>query len=241
LCSRSGSGCRSRSSSLRAVTCRCSSTTRKSRSCNSSPRASPRTCKCLQSRGILDDVTRYLVLLRGINVGGRNKVPMAALRELLESHGHTKVSTYIASGNVILSSDRTAAAIKRELEEALPKVFKLDSELISVLVLTRAQLRAVVRKRPKGFGDHPETYHSDAVFLMGIDAPTALKVFDPRPGVDEVWPGKGVIYSQRLSAQRTKSRLGKIVGTPAYKSMTIRCWATTLALLERMEAPEADD
>ena len=158
--------------------------------------------------------TRYLVLLRGINVGGRNKVPMAALRELLESHGHTKVSTYIASGNVILSSDRSAAAIKRELEDALPKAFKLDSELIAVLVLTQAQLRAVVRDRPKGFGDQPDTYHSDAIFLMGIDAPTAMKVFDPRPGVDEVWPGKGVIYSQRLSAQRTKSRLGKIVGTP---------------------------
>ena len=173
-------------------------------------------------------MTRYLVLLRGINVGGRNKVPMAALRELLESHGHTQVSTYIASGNVILSSDRTAAAIKRDLEEALPKAFKLDSDLIAVLVLTLAQLRAVVRKRPKGFGDHPEKYHSDAVFLMGIDARTAMKVFDPRPGVDEVWPGTGVIYSQRLSAQRTKSRLSKIVGTPAYKSMTIRSWATTI-------------
>src|SRR4029450_13209032 len=53
-------------------------------------------------------VTRYLVLLRGINVGGRNKLPMAALRELLESHGHTNVSTYIASGNVILSSAHSA-------------------------------------------------------------------------------------------------------------------------------------
>jgi uncharacterized protein (DUF1697 family) len=141
---------------------------------------------------------------------------------------------------VILSSDRTAPAIKRELEEALPKTFKLDSELVAVLVLTLAELRAIVRNRPKGFGDQPGTYHSDAVFLMGIDAPTAMQVFDPRPGVDEVWPGKGVIYSQRLSAQRTKSRLGKIVGTPAYKSMTIRGWATTTALLERMEAPEAD-
>jgi uncharacterized protein (DUF1697 family) len=185
-------------------------------------------------------MTRYLVLLRGINVGGRNKVPMASLRELLESLGHTKVSTYIASGNVILSSDRTVAAIKRELEEALPKAFKLDSELIAVHVLTRAQLRAIVRKRPKGFGDKPDTYNSDAVFLMGIDARTALKVFDPRPGVDDVWPGAGVIYSQRLTAERTKSRLGKIAGTPAYKSMTIRSWATTTALLERMEAPDAD-
>jgi len=89
-------------------------------------------------------MTRYLVLLRGINVGGRNKLPMAALRELLESHGHTNVSTYIASGNVILSSDQSAATIKRELEEALPKTFKLDSELIAVLVLTRAQLRIVI-------------------------------------------------------------------------------------------------
>src|SRR5260221_11693719 len=189
---------------------------------------------------LLTTMTRYLVLLRGINVGGRNKVPMAALRELLESHGHTNVSTYIASGNVILTTDKTPAAIKRDLEEALPRAFKLDSELIAVLVLTLAELRDVVRKRPKGFGDQPETYNSDAVFLMGIDAPTAMQVFDPRPGIDQVWPGTGVIYSQRLSAQRTKSRLGKIVGTPAYKSMTIRSWATTLALLERMEAPEAE-
>ena len=185
-------------------------------------------------------MTRYLVLLRGINVGGRNKVSMAALRELLESHSHTEVSTYIASGNVILSSDKSAAVIKRQLEEALPKTFRLDSELIAVLVLTRAQLRAVVQNRPKGFGDRPDTYHSDAVFLMGIDAATVMRVFDPRPGVDEVWPGEGVIYSQRLTAQRTRSRLGKIVGTPAYKSMTIRSWATTMALLERMEAPEDD-
>ncbi len=182
-------------------------------------------------------VTRYLILLRGINVGGRNKVPMAALRELLESHGHTKVSTYIASGNVILSSDRSAATIKRELEAALPKAFTLDSDRIAVLVLTRAELRAVVRDRPKGFGDQPDTYHSDAVFLIGIDAATAMMVFDPRPGVDAVWPGRCVIYSQRLSAQRTKSRLAKMMGTPAYKSMTIRSWTTTLELLERMEIP----
>jgi uncharacterized protein (DUF1697 family) len=62
-----------------------------------------------------------------------------------------------------------------------------------------------------------------------------MRVFDPRPGVDSVWPGEGVIYSQRLSAERTRSRLGKIVGTPAYKSMTIRSWATTMALSELLE------
>jgi uncharacterized protein (DUF1697 family) len=177
----------------------------------------------------------YLVLLRGINVGGKNKVPMAELRRLLEDLGYTDVATYIASGNVVLRSDRPAAEIKARIEEALPRTFRLHSELVSVLVLSDAQLRAVVRDKPKGFGEQPGTYHSDAVFLIGIDAATAMEVFDPRSGVDTVWPGHGVIYSQRVSAQRTKSRLSKIVGTPAYQSMTIRSWATTMALLDLLE------
>ena len=185
-------------------------------------------------------MARYVALLRGINVGGKNPVPMAHLRELLSDMGYADVATYIASGNVILSSDHKPDRIKREIEAALPKAFKLHSELIAVLVLTAAQIRAVVADRPKGFGDQPGKYHSDAIFLMGIDATAATEAFDPREGVDKVWPGKGVIYSQRVSAQRTKSRLSKIAVSPHYKSMTIRSWATTLALLERMEAPQAD-
>ena len=182
-------------------------------------------------------MTAYLVLLRGINVGGKNKVPMARLRELLEELGYSNVSTYIASGNVILSSDRPPGEIKHRIEEALPRTFRLDSELVAVLVLTRAQLRAVVDHKPEGFGEHPETYHSDVIFLMGIDAATAMPVFDPRPGVDSIWPGNGVIYSQRLSAERTKSRLNKAISTPAYKSMTICSWTTTMALFELLGAP----
>jgi len=175
------------------------------------------------------------VLLRGINVGGKNKVPMAELRKLLEDLGYSDVSTYIASGNVFLRSDRSASTVKQQIEEALPRTFRLDSELVAVLVLTDAQLRAIVERRPKGFGDQPGTYHSDAVFLMGIDAASVMPVFDPRPGVDRVWPGDGVVYSQRLSAQRTKSRLNKIMSSPHYKSMTIRSWQTTIALLELLD------
>ena len=178
---------------------------------------------------------RYLVLLRGINVGGKNRVPMAELRGLLEDLGYSDVATYIASGNAVLRSDRTAAEIKARIEDALPRAFRLDSDLVSVLVLTHAQLRAVVERKPKGFGEQPDTYHSDAIFLIGIDAATAMEVFDPREGVDRVWPGDGVIYSQRLSAQRTKSRLSRIMGSAAYKSMTIRNWATTIALLDLLE------
>ena len=107
------------------------------------------------------------------------------------------------------------------------------------LVLTRDQFQAIIDNKPKGFGEQPEKYHSDAIFLMGIDAAQAMSVFDPREGVDKVWPGEGVIYSQRLSAQRTKSRLSKIMGTPAYQSMTIRSWNTTIKLLKMLEEIDA--
>jgi uncharacterized protein (DUF1697 family) len=186
-------------------------------------------------------MTRYVVLLRGINVGGKNKVPMAALRQLLGDLGFADVATYIASGNVLLSSDRSPAEIKAQIEDALPRSFRLDTKLVAVLVLTHAQLRAIVEGKPQGFGEHPETFHSDAIFLMGIDAAEAMKAFDPRPGVDAVWPGDGVVYSQRLSAERTRSRLNKIVGSPSYKSMTIRNWATTTALLRLLDEAEAKD
>jgi uncharacterized protein (DUF1697 family) len=179
-------------------------------------------------------VTAYLVLLRGINVGGRNKVPMGELRAVLEDLGFSNVSTYIASGNVFLDSDLSAAKVVAKIEGALPNAFNLDAELIRIAVLSLPELEAVVKRRPKGFGDQPAKYHSDAIFLMGIDADEAMAVFSPRDGVDTVWAGDGVIYSQRLSAQRTKSRLNRIMGTPAYGSMTIRSWQTTLALLDLM-------
>lgn len=174
----------------------------------------------------------YVILLRGINVGGKNKVPMAELRTCLESLGFSKVVTYIASGNVLLRSALPAREIQARIEEALPKTFALDSELIKVLALTTDELEAVVRDRPEGFGDQPEKYHSDVIFLMGISVSEAMPVFNPREGVDKVWPGKGVAYSQRLSAERTKSRLSAIMMSPLYKSMTIRSWNTTVKLLE---------
>jgi uncharacterized protein (DUF1697 family) len=183
----------------------------------------------------------YVVLLRGINVGGKNIVPMAGLRSCLKELGFANVATYIASGNVILASDQTAAEVKARIEAALTRNFKLHSDLIKVLVLTRKQLQTVVDKKPAGFGDQPAKYNSDVIFLMGIDAAEAMLIFDPREGVDTVWPGVGVIYSQRLSAERTKSRLNKIMASPLYKSMTIRNWNTTVKLLELLKATDLRD
>jgi uncharacterized protein (DUF1697 family) len=177
----------------------------------------------------------YVMLVRGINVGGKNIVPMAELKKCLEGLKFSDVSTYI-----VFRSSKAAREIKAQIEKALPRRFKLDSELIRVLVLSGNQLQAIIDNKPRGFGDQPAKYHSDTVFLMDIDSAQAISVFDPREGVDRIWPGDGVIYSQRVSALRTKSRLSKIIGTPAYKSMTIRNWSTTTKLLEILKRLDAD-
>lgn len=174
----------------------------------------------------------YIVLLRGVNVGGKNKVPMLELKKCLEELGYFDVVTYIASGNVLLKSRKKPSTVQTEIENILPKKFKLDSTLIKVLVLTSADLKAVVKSKPKSFGDTPKKYHSDVIFLMDYKVSEAIPVFSPKEGVDTIWPGKGVIYSQRLSSQRTKSRLNRIMLSPAYKHMTIRNWNTVTKLLE---------
>ena len=156
---------------------------------------------------------------------------MAGLKKCLEELGYTNVGTYIASGNVILESDKPAHEIKAQLEKELPERFKLDDEIIKVLLLTHNQLQAIIDNKPKGFGEQPDKYHSDVLFLMDIDTASVMPLFNPREGVDKVWPGDGVVYSQRLSSQLTRSRLNIIVAMPAYKSMTIRSWSTTTKLL----------
>ncbi|MFZ1720983.1 MAG: DUF1697 domain-containing protein [Microgenomates group bacterium] len=183
----------------------------------------------------------YIILLRGINVGGKNKIPMADLRSALEESGFSNVSTYIASGNIILDSHSSKTQIKKKIEQLLPSTFNLDSSLIKVLVLSPSQLRAVVKNKPPGFGESPDKFHSDVAFLIDITVNQAESAFQLREGVDTLWNGKEVIYFQRLSSQRTKSKLSKITASPLYKSMTIRNWNTTVKLAEFVRARDENN
>jgi uncharacterized protein (DUF1697 family) len=176
-------------------------------------------------------VARYVALLRAVNVGGRNVVPMAALRAAFEEAGFDAVSTYIQSGNVLFESGLAARSVERRVDDVLTE--HLGSPAIAV-VRSHRQLRAVVAGAPPGFGgpDH----HCDAIFPKPPLTPAAvMRVVQLRDGVDQVWPGNGVVYFARLSARRTQSRMSKIVGTPEYRSMTIRSWATTTTLLRLLD------
>jgi len=175
--------------------------------------------------------------MRGINVGGKNKVPMADRRQHLEELGFSNGTTYRASGTVMLKSDKRAREITARIENALLKRCTRDDGRIRVEVLTRKHHNAVIDHGLRGFGEQPEHYHSDARFLMGTDSAQAIPVFNPREGVNTIWPGDGVICSQRLRSKRTKSRLNTIIATPEYTSMTIRSWSTTRARTIKKQMP----
>jgi len=178
---------------------------------------------------------RYLALLRGINVGGKNLIKMPALKACFENHGFTDVATYIQSGNVLFqSTESNLERLTNDIEKALSDEFKYASR---VVVVSHEQLKAAVQRAPKGFGTNPAEYRYDVLFLKTpLTADEAMKSITTKPGVDEVWAGKRVVYFSKLISKASQSYLTRIIGLPIYQSMTIRNWNTTTKLLALMDA-----
>ena len=180
----------------------------------------------------------YVILMRGINVGGKNKIPMAELKLFLEEQGFEDVVTYIQSGNVVLRSDLPAKTLGAKIEKSLPKKFKLDSSLIKIVALPHKTFKNVVAQAPKEFGKNNSKYRYFVLFLMGTRASKAMKEIDVRPGIDKAWQGKAAIYYRLpslTSPHATKSYLNKVAQKPVYAAITMRNWKTTTKLLEIME------
>jgi uncharacterized protein (DUF1697 family) len=174
---------------------------------------------------------RYVVLLRGINVGGKNIIKMVDLAECLVQAGFTDVTTYIQSGNVLLTAPAmTQPALTQQIERCLAKEFSYDA---SVVVRSRTQMKGIVAQAPKRFGAQPDKFRYDVLFLRPpLTATAALRDLPQREGVDEAHAGPGVVYASRLIARAAQSKLSKLVALPMYKQMTIRNWNTTTKLLE---------
>jgi uncharacterized protein (DUF1697 family) len=169
---------------------------------------------------------RWVVLLRAVNLGARNKVPMPELRSLLEEAGYGDVRTYIASGNVLLDGPRSGPSVAREVEQIIAAEFGVDT---TAIVRKPAELGALVSDHPFG----RDTSRSHVVFLAGrptAEAARRLAEADHSPDRG-VLAGKDVyvqygsgVQNARLSAARLERLLG-VAGTH-------RNWRTVSALAE---------
>jgi uncharacterized protein (DUF1697 family) len=179
----------------------------------------------------------YVALLRGINLGPRNKIPMADLRDLLGSLGLESVRTHILSGNAIFTSRRRSAArLEGLIEHGIKERFGLD---IRVLVRTVDELARAVDDNPL-----PEAAPDGSrLFVLFLDRQPdrdRLAAIDPadfqpeefRVGdrVIHVWFKFG-LQASRLSGALTDKRLGV--------SMTNRNWNTVTKLLELARETDA--
>ena len=176
-------------------------------------------------------MTQYLILLRGINVGGKNVIKMADLKAGFESMGFANVRTYIQSGNVLIdSAEKDKLLLTTKIEAGLSKRFNFQAR---VAVLSQKDLAGIVKSAPEGFGADEKKFRYDVIFLKEPLTPKeAMESVKVREGVDTAHAGKKALYFSRLISRASQSYLTKIIGMPVYQNMTIRNWNTTTKLLE---------
>ncbi|HKV67372.1 MAG TPA: DUF1697 domain-containing protein [Gaiellales bacterium] len=175
---------------------------------------------------------RQIVLLRGINLGPRNRVAMPELRKLLESAGFDGVRTYVQSGNIVLDTRRKPESTATACEKLIAAELGLE---IPAVVRTRDELAEVVRRNPlAGVVDDPKRYQVS--FLDGKPDPKAIEKLSAAAVDGErleavgreiyAWHPHGIARSKMWAALA-----GKGLGVKA----TARNWTTVTTLLEMAE------
>jgi len=142
---------------------------------------------------------RYVALLRGINVGGKKLMKMADIRDCLEGRDFTRVTTYIQSGNVLFESDKPdVAELTAAIEKGLSKTFGHE---IPVFLRSRVQLKKVVAQAPKEWKSSRALRQNVAFLRAPLTAKRAAAEIDPRPDVDTVKAGDGVVYMSTVMSR----------------------------------------
>ena len=174
-------------------------------------------------------MARHIVLLRGINIGSRNRIAMPELRKVLEAAGFDDVRTYVQSGNVVLSSGRSAAEVERACERQIEQSFGLD---IDVVARTRAQVANVVERNPLAkVATDPKRYQVS--FLSGKPAADVMRKLEEAAAEQErvVLAGREIYawHPEGIGRSRLWTLLaGRGLGVTA----TARNWTTVSKLLE---------
>lgn len=107
---------------------------------------------------------RYVALLRGINISGKNKIPMAELKKEFEKLGFGEVKTYLNSGNVIFSSDEDGIEkLTKLIETAVKNAFRFD---IPALVIPKDKLGDILHNAPNWWGNDNKEIYDNLIFIM---------------------------------------------------------------------------
>ncbi len=175
-------------------------------------------------------MSKYVCLLRGINVGGKNKVEMTKLKMAFETMGFTKVSTYINSGNVLFSGSKPSA---KKIEQSLTKAFGFA---IPVVLRTAKNIIELNQFLPTEW-QNDGVQKTDILFLWdSYDSAESIQKIKVRSGVDILRYFPGTIVWHIDPGLYTKSYMRYFIGTDVYKHMTARNINTVRKLAELLQA-----
>jgi uncharacterized protein (DUF1697 family) len=161
-------------------------------------------------------MTKYVALLRGINVGGNNKVEMPKLKKVFESLGFENVSTYINSGNVIFETDKKD--LEPQIEKALKKAFEFE---LRIVVRDAKNIKKLCKEIPKDWLNDTEQ-RTDVLFLWDeFDTKKSVDLIKTT-GVDTLKYIDGAIVWHVKRKDVAKSGMKKFIGSLIYKNMTAR-------------------
>lgn len=172
---------------------------------------------------------KYVALLRGINVGGNNKVDMKKLKLVFEKLGHENVITYINSGNIVFESTlNNKSAIATEIEKGIEKKFGIS---IRVIVRTKSNIDLIVSKINTTWQNDSEQ-RTDILFLW--DEVNHKKVLQNivTNKVDVVQYIEGAVIWHFLRKDRNESGMSVFAKNPLYKQVTVRNCNTVRKLNE---------
>ncbi|QHW34655.1 DUF1697 domain-containing protein [Paenibacillus rhizovicinus] len=181
-------------------------------------------------------MTTYIALIRGINVGGKNKLTMADLKRELEAVGLDRVQTYIQSGNVVFRSEHGAGRVREEVEAAITRVSGIVAK---VLIRTEAELYAIITGCPYA---EEARLEGKSVHLSVLDSPLTEKQLDKlRAGISELdryhVDGSSVYchYGQSVLDSKLAGNFAKLGD-----GVTTRNWNTVLKLQAMAEASRSE-
>jgi uncharacterized protein (DUF1697 family) len=174
-------------------------------------------------------VGRHVVLLRGINIGSRNRISMTNLRAALEEVGYEDVRTYVQSGNVVLTSGKSAAAVAREVERLIADRFGLE---IAAVARTRAELAKVVERNPLGkVAKNPKRYQVS--FLAARPKAELVRKLEAAAVESERVVAVGrEIYAWHPEGVARSKLWALLAGAKLGVTATARNWTTVTKLLE---------
>lgn len=175
---------------------------------------------------------KYIALLRGINIGGKNKIVMKELKSAFEELDFKNVVTFINSGNVIFSSDENNKQILiKKIETKIKNSFNLD---IPVTVVSVDRFNEIFLNAPEWWNtDDKEIYHTIIFVIPPFDATSIYEVIgDAKTEYEKILLSKDLIYWSASLKDFQKSRWSKIASTSINNKVTVRTANTVRKLLD---------